>query len=358
MPLIGELSLAWYRPRLPSSPLILFGGGPAPDGLKDVYLYSVPADLAPMRLSKLSSLDLTDVSYVEMDDFLLILRNSPTLTTLKLHNCESLQPSGGSVGLPIILPSLTTCTFEVLTPVVPFLLSVIHTPWLDHLELTFNTEDSVPDSSISSPPAPAFEPTLRRLLSNAKRIELKFGDPYISITFGSLEIFLDSSVVEGFQYLRDVLDSLMDYGGEKGKDLKVLLRLDTVNPTLEELQIFNRSPMVEQLVLTKSLGLALGTHLAVGPYGWLFPELEVLNYNLNVEDIGKLETALENRYSGAQSAQQAWADEHQHPRPLKELRFFSNNPYGAKSVDPERAQRFHILAGGAEVFVLEAPWRA
>ncbi|KAG9041524.1 hypothetical protein FS837_012143 [Tulasnella sp. UAMH 9824] len=291
---LEKLSLTWDDFTFATSLLTLFDGGPAPEALKEVSLSAMPADLAPMRLSRLLSLVLIDFPYVEMDGLLLILRNSPTLTTLHLQGCGSLYPSS-DVDLPIILGSLKTCTFDVSTPVIPFLLSAIHAPSLDNIELTFDTEDSVPHSSIFSPPVPAFEPALKRLLSNAKRIKLEFGDPYISITFGGLEIILDSSGVEGFQYLRDVLDSLMYYSGETENDLKVRLELDAVNPTLEELQLFNRPPMVEQLVLTEefwgdSIPInateALGTRLADGPHGWLFPELEVLNWKVNVENLG------------------------------------------------------------------------
>ncbi|KAG8932002.1 hypothetical protein FRC00_000433 [Tulasnella sp. 408] len=360
---LEKISLAWDESSHTTSPLTLFGGGPAPDGLKDVYFRGIPAELAPMQLSKLSYLALIDVPYIKMDDLLLILRNSPALTTLHLLDRGSLHPLGGSVELPIILGSLAVCTFEVSTPFIPFLLSVIHAPSLDRLDLTFDTEDSVPDSWIFSPAALAFEPTLRKLLSNAKRIEIEFGDPYIAITFGGLEILLDSSGVEGFQYLRDVLDSLMYYSGEKGEDLKIRLELAAVDPTLEKLQIFNRAPMVEQLVLTEESWAelaptnaieALGTRLAADPYGWLFPELEVLDWNMNMGNIGKLETALEKRHCAPQLTRQGYADERKHPRSLKELRFFSIGSTEAVSVDVEAARRFHVLAGGAKVFVRNA----
>ncbi|KAG8932004.1 hypothetical protein FRC00_000435 [Tulasnella sp. 408] len=361
---LEKLRLTWYDSSYRTAPLALFGGGPAPDGLKDVYLYGVPADLARMQLSKLSSLDLIDVPYVEMDDILLILRNSPTLTTLHLRGCGRLHPLGASVGLPIILGSLKACSFDLSVPSIHFLLSAIHAPSLDDLELTVDTEDSFPHSSIFTPPVPGFGPTMERLLSTAKHIELEIGDPDFVITFGGLEIVLVSPDAEGFQYVRDVLDRLMDYSGEKGKELKVHLHLDSVDPTIEELQLFNRSPMVEQLTLTEELWSgsipisateALGTRIAAGQHGWLFPELEFIDWNMNLENIGELEMALEKRYCAAQSTQQGSAEENQHPRLLKELRFFSEDMPETGPVDMEGARRFHVLAGGAtKIFVRNA----
>ncbi|KAG8933131.1 hypothetical protein FRC00_013551 [Tulasnella sp. 408] len=357
---LEKLSLTWYDCSPTTPPLTLFDGGPAPDALTDITFWGIPADLASMRLSQLSSLVLIYAPYVEMGDLLLILQNSPTLNTLHLHQCGSLHPSSG-VRLPIILPSLKTCHFDLSIPLIRFLLSAIHTPSLDHLALTLH--DSSPDPSIFSPPVSGFEPSMKRLLSTAKHIELKLGGPFTSITFGGLKVVLISSDTGRFQYLRDVLDSLMDYSGEKGKDLKAHLHLSAVNPTLEELQIFNRSPMVERLVLTEKFWSpsipvnaieALGTCISAGPHGWLFPELEVLDCNIELENIGKLETALDKRYCATQSTQQAYADEHQRPRLLKELRFFSIGSTEAVSVDVEAARRFHVLAGGARIFVRNA----
>ncbi|KAG8933132.1 hypothetical protein FRC00_013552 [Tulasnella sp. 408] len=354
---LEKLSLRWYNFGLtPTPPLTLFDGGPAPDALKDISFHGIPADLASMRLSQLSSLVLTP-PYVEMDDLLLIFRNSPTLTTLHLQGCGSLRPSSG-VKLPITLGSLKACHFDLSIPLIRFLLSAIHAPSLDRLGLAL--DDSSPDSSIFTPPVSGLEPIIQRILLTAKHIELEFGDPYASITFGGLKFVLLSSNTERFQYLRDVLDSLMDYSGEKRKDLKVRLHLSAVDPTLQELQIFNRSPMVERLVLTAKFWSistpinaieALGTCISAGPHGWLFPELKVLEWNGIAGKFRKLETALEKRYCTAQSTQQAYSDQHQHPRSLKELRFFSNNGLFTRSVDLERARRFHRLTGGAKVFV-------
>ncbi|KAG9041523.1 hypothetical protein FS837_012142 [Tulasnella sp. UAMH 9824] len=360
---LEKLNLTWNDSSLFTSPLTLFNGGPAPDALKDVTFWSMPVDVAPMRLSKLSSLTLIGAPYFEMDDLLLILRNSPTLTTLNLQQCESLHPSGDSIGLPIKLSSLTKCYLEASIPLIHFLLTAIHAPSLDHLEITLDNEDSFPDSSIFSPPISGFEPTLKRLLSTAKHIQLELGDPIASITFGDLSIVLISPHADGFQHVRDVLDTLMDYSGEKGKDLKVHLQLDNVRPTIEDLQIFNRYPMVEQLTLAEEFWSgsipinaieAMGTRIGPGPHGWLFPELEVLHWNMNVENVGKLETALEKRYRAAHSAQQVSAEEYQHPRFLKELRFFSDEMPETETVDMEGAQRFHVLAGGAKIFVRNA----
>ncbi|KAG9045313.1 hypothetical protein FS837_006523 [Tulasnella sp. UAMH 9824] len=156
---LEKLRLGWDELNLEASTLTLFDGGPAPETLKDVWFCGIPVNLAPMRLSKLSSLVLI---------------------------------------------------------------------------------------------VPAFTPTLKRLLSTAKHIKLEFGDEEFSIAFGGLKIdLLDAAGAEGFQYVREMLDSLMDHSGEKGKELKVHLQFSGVNPTIAEVQIFNSCLMVEQVTLSE-----------------------------------------------------------------------------------------------------------
>lgn len=175
---------------LPSTlPLALFDRGPSPAVLKDLYLSSIPVDLAVMQLSNLSSLVLIDVHYIRMDDVLLVLRSSPALVTLQLEEIAiaSLDIPDGGVGLPILLESLTACQFQLSIPLIRFLLSAIHSPSLEYLQLYYWIESSFPNSSIFSPPISGFEPTLKRLLSTAEHIEVQFKHlANSSITFGGL----------------------------------------------------------------------------------------------------------------------------------------------------------------------------
>ncbi|KAG8932003.1 hypothetical protein FRC00_000434 [Tulasnella sp. 408] len=186
---------------LPSTlPLALFDRGPSPAGLKDLYLSNIPVDLAPMQLSNLSSLVLIDVHYIGMDDVLLVLRSSPALVTLELEEVAiaSLNIPDGGVELPILLESLTTCQFQLSIPLIRFLLSVIHSPSLKYLQVYYWIEDSFPEPSIFSPPISGFEPTLKRLLSTAKHIEVQFEYPAgSSITFGGFKTIIASPSLRG-----------------------------------------------------------------------------------------------------------------------------------------------------------------
>ncbi|KAG8919808.1 hypothetical protein FRC01_001101 [Tulasnella sp. 417] len=357
---LEKLSLTWdaWEPDLSTSRLTLFDRGPAPTGLKNLFLWSIPVDLAPMRLCKLSSLVLVDVPYIATDDILFILRNSPTLITLHLQELDGLVFPEDSVGLPALLECLSTCTFHLPTPLIRFLLSAIHAPSLRRVELAVACDGS----SIFSPPVSEFEPTLKKLLSTAEHIKVKFGKLDCSITFWGLKIILESPGVdsEGPRYLRNVLESLMDYSGGEGTGPRIHLHVDAADPTMEELLIFNESPAVEQLTLSERFWSdsiprnavdALGTPAAPGLDEWLFPELEVIDWNVNLDVLDKLETALDKRYS----TQQAYADEHQCPRPLRELRFFSSNTIEMGPVDIEALQsRLRVLARGARVFLRNA----
>ncbi|KAG8933135.1 hypothetical protein FRC00_013555 [Tulasnella sp. 408] len=361
---LEKLSLIWDDTNTTGSKFTLFDGGPAPDALKDVSFWGVPANLAPMRLSKLSSLILRNVPYVQMDDLLSILRNSPELITLDLRERRSLHPSGGSVGLPIILGSLTACTFELSILSIRVLLSAIRAPSLDHLKLIFDMEFFLPDSSAFSPPVPEFGPSLKRILSTAKCIKLHFRYSQFSLTFGGLKIVLKFLDMEGIEYLRDVLDSLMDYSGEKGKDLKLHLDFSGVGPTIAVLQIFNSCPPVEQLTLFKGLGnefipiqtiKALGTPITTSPHGWLFPELEIICWEIGLGGVGELEKALHARYVLPESTRQT--NERQHPHLVKEIRFFSESNHLSLIESrgwEETLRRVRVLTGVARIFFMDS----
>ncbi|KIO18671.1 hypothetical protein M407DRAFT_31682 [Tulasnella calospora MUT 4182] len=293
---LEKLSLSWETGDTfePTLPFVLFDGGPAPTALKDLFLFRFPVELAPMQLSNLLSLALVDVPRTAMDDLLLILDNSPTLLKLRLQDLRGLRIPGAQS--PILLESLTTCDLDLPIPSIRFLLSVVHAPSLDHLELTCDLEDSNAHTSIFSPPISGLVPTLKRLISPAKRIEVEFGPlgPH-SITFGGLEIVIDTSDLDEFVYFKDLLDFLTGCCGEGGKDKKVLLHLDAVDPTMENLLVFNRCPMMEELTLSQRSWSdfiplkaieALGTHIATGV-------------------IDKLEAAFDERYGPVQPTQQS-----------------------------------------------------
>ncbi|KAG8933133.1 hypothetical protein FRC00_013553 [Tulasnella sp. 408] len=297
---------------LPSTlPLALFDRGPSPAVLKDLYLSNIPVDLAPMQLSNLSSLVLIDVHYIGMDDVLHVLRSSPALVTLQLEEIAiaSLNIPDRAAELPILLESLKACQFQLSIPLIPM----------------------------------------------------------SSLAFGGLEIIIGSPGLRGYRYLRVILDSLMDYSGEEGRVLKAHLHLDGTDPTIEELQLFSGCSIVEQLTVSEKgsrlLRLfpmtaieALGTRVRAGSQECLFPDLEVLEWSVSLDILYKLETAFNTRYLAVQPTQQAYADEHQHPRSLRELRFFPDNRIKLGSVDMEGLRwRLRILARGAKV-CLRGAW--
>ncbi|KAG8919807.1 hypothetical protein FRC01_001100 [Tulasnella sp. 417] len=360
---LEELSLTWDfgNSYPPTSPLTLFDGAPAPTTLKNLTLYGVPVGLAPMRLSKLLSLELTEVPSIMMDDILLVLRNSPMLLILSLEELGSLHVPARSVGLPILLEALARCTLHLSIPLIRFLLSALKTPSLHHLELACELGGSIPTSHLFASPLSSFTPTLRTLLSHATHIKIILElSNSASITFGGLVLILDSPGPGRFRFqrFREVLDSLMRHIGDRGKDLKVHLDLVGVDPTTEELQIFNRSPMVEQLLVHATFWgahipnviTALGTPITA-PHAWLFPDLEVIHWNANLAQVGDLERALGVRYFQTEPTLQTCANERQHPRLLKEIRFLSKDSHITEPTDwKEILRRVHSLSRGARVF--------
>ncbi|KAG9041522.1 hypothetical protein FS837_012141 [Tulasnella sp. UAMH 9824] len=250
------MSLIWDSDdSLPATmPLSLFNGGPAPTALKDFYLWGIPVDLGPMHLLKLSFLQLIIASNVMMQDILSVLRNCPTLLKLQLEHLECLRVPEESIEAPILLESLITCAFHLPIPLIRFLLLAIQTSSLHQLKLSCDFEDYIPTPPLFASPITSFGPTLPRLISTAKPINIRFDDSNsASITFGTLQIPLNPLGPGAFLYLRDVLDSLMGYIGERGNDLTVHLDLDAVDPTMEELQIFNKSPMVGELTVREKI---------------------------------------------------------------------------------------------------------
>ncbi|KIO18670.1 hypothetical protein M407DRAFT_246423 [Tulasnella calospora MUT 4182] len=101
---------------------------------------------------------------------------------------------------------------------------------------------------------------------------------------------------------------------------------------------------------------ALGTPITAGPHRWLFPELEVIRWNMNMAVVGELEKALGLRYVQMESTQQASANGRQHPHLLKEIRFLSTAykimaPRDSKDI----LKRVHVLTRGAKVFFRDSP---
>lgn len=194
-------------------------------------------------------------------------------------------------------------------------------------------------------------------------MEVEFKYPAMSsITFGGLEILIGSPRLREYRYLRVILDSLMDYSGEQGRGLKAHLYLDGADPTIEELQLFSGCPMVEQLIVSEQVWRlrhfpmtaieALGTRVGAGWQGCLFPDLDVLEWNVDLDILYKLETVFNTRYLPVQPTQQAYADKHQHPRSLKELRFFPDERIKPGSMDVDGlCRRLRILARGAKIFL-------
>ncbi|KAG8974634.1 hypothetical protein FRC05_007111 [Tulasnella sp. 425] len=323
---LEKLALSWVTGGLPqTTPLSLFDGDPASATLKELSLSSISVDFVGMRLSNLSKLVLEDVPHLTMEDILLVLESSPLLVELELRELRQLRVTNPIGGGPIHLGSLTTCIFALPIPVTHFLLSTIHTPSLRHANISCDPDGSGRASSLFSPSIAAFAPTLRRLISPTKYIETEFGPFVASISFGGLGVTMASSI-DVCQRLRDVLDSLMSYPGVNRAGLKAHLHFLCFEPDLETLQIFDWHPMVEELAVSnvfwKDLdpmrGLAaLGTQIRNGPGSWLFPELEVLKYDVDNGFYAPLEMALEGRYCEVPTIEGTSTTTHQHPLLLK-----------------------------------------
>ncbi|KAG8950776.1 hypothetical protein FRC04_007196 [Tulasnella sp. 424] len=359
---LENLRMSWVSEGLPqATPLCLFDGGPAPATLKELSLFRIPVDLGAMQLSNLSKLELKDVPHLVTEDILLVLDNSPMLVTLGLQELGGLRVSDSIGGAPIHLGSLTTCTLDLPIPVIRFLLSTMHTPSLRRADLSCRLDGSIPASSLFSPSIAAFTPTLRRLVSPAKYVEIEFAfSGLCSIVFGGLEISLDTSGIDEYRSLRDVLDSLMSYTRANGAGLKAHLRLDAVEPDLENLQLFNCQPMVEELTVsvafwsdlapTKAVE-ALGTRIHNSPNSWLFPELEVIKYDLGDDFYDLLKTALEERYCEVPTAEAPSAATHQYPLSLKEIHFHWENSRGLRREGKEDLlKEVRRLAGNPKIF--------
>ncbi|KAG8974635.1 hypothetical protein FRC05_007112 [Tulasnella sp. 425] len=349
-----------FMPSLQTTPLCLFDGSPAPATLKELSLHWVPVDLGTMRLSSLSKLELRGVPHFAMEEILLVLENCPILVDLRLQHLAGLRVSDPVSGVPIHLGSLTTCTFYLPITVTRFLISIIHTPSLRRMDIYCDLDGSIPASSLFSPPITTFAPTLRRLISPAQYIDIEFEeDERSSIVFGGLGVTLETANVDQYRCSRDMLDSLMSYPGANGAGLNAHLRLDGIEPDLENLLLFNCQPMVKELVVTgwfrgdtsTEVYASLGSRILNGPEGWLFPELEVIKHYLDDDFYDSFEMALERRYCEVRTTEETSATTRQFPRSLKEIHFHWE---GSKASGPEFKQdflnRIRTLAGNPKIF--------
>ncbi|KAG8950775.1 hypothetical protein FRC04_007195 [Tulasnella sp. 424] len=346
---LEKLHLAWWsRDLSQTTPLCLFDGGPAPATLKELSLFQISINLGAMRLSNLSSLVLSHVPHIVTEDILLVLDNSPMLVSLRLQELGGLRFPDSSQGVPIHLGFLTTCALHPPIPVTRFLLSTMHTPSLRRADLSCELDGSIPASALFSPSIAAFAPTLRRLISPAKYVEIEFAPlERSSIVFGGLKITLKTSNVDEYQCLRDVLNSLISYPGANEAGLKAHLLLRCVDPDLENLQLFNCQPMVEELTLfgsfwstlepTKAIA-ALGTRIRNSPNSWLFPDLEVIKYDLDGGFYDLLKTSLQGRYCEVPTAEATSATTQQYPLSLKEIHFRSGKSGGSEDSEGSESE--------------------
>ncbi|KAG8950778.1 hypothetical protein FRC04_007198 [Tulasnella sp. 424] len=223
------------------------------------------------------------------------------------------------------------------------------------MDISCDLDGSIPASSIFSPPIITFTPTLWGLISPAKYIDIEF-----EIVFGGLGVTLETTNVDQYQCLRDMLDSLMSYSGANGAGLKTHLTLDDVEPDLENLLLFNCQPMVEELTVSglfsydsspTKMVAALGTRIHDGPNSWLFPELEVIKFYLADEFYGEFEMALESRYCEARTTEGTSATTRQYPRSLKEIHFhWGNSKDSEPEVKKDFLKKICALAGNPKIF--------
>ncbi|KAG8976925.1 hypothetical protein FRC05_002862 [Tulasnella sp. 425] len=72
----------------------LFGGEPASVALKDLHVESIPLAIAPLRLSRLRSLELQGAPIVSTEEVLRVLRGSPGLKQCDLIHLTCLRNAG------------------------------------------------------------------------------------------------------------------------------------------------------------------------------------------------------------------------------------------------------------------------
>ncbi|KAG9048007.1 hypothetical protein FS837_000961 [Tulasnella sp. UAMH 9824] len=337
----------WRRP----AEIKFFGGAAAPASLAQVTICNVPVALKPLRLASLSSLALRRIPGVSVTELWRIIGESPDLASLVLEELAELQVDMLTPLHPIHLKSMKSLTLKLPVSVTHLLLSNIHPQSLTNLNIACGPADSPIQSCLLTPQIAHLIPSLKSLVFRANIMVLGFQDEEISIEAGGLSLELETaggiSGTGTYACMREAIEWLMESVGPYLATVPTRLHFQAINPYAQDVWLFSSTLRVVELSLYDNQRFANVPTKLLSDLGqpappfsqWLFPNLEIIHFDLGDTYHPRLFHTLRGRYgaSSTTSGSGANAESPQHPlRPLQEIRFYGGKSFAcapARSVE-------------------------
>ncbi|KIO26640.1 hypothetical protein M407DRAFT_234641 [Tulasnella calospora MUT 4182] len=312
----------------------LFGGNPAPPGLKEISLVNIPIQVAPLRLSGLKSLTIGKTMMISATDVLNVILGSPAIESIRLRYLEALgsvPPSHQVFSLPDAFgnPSIQLTSLVHLSLVnismsfLSFLLSTITAPRLQTLEIDCDLQEtSIPQLLGGLQHQLA---TLAKLTAHAQmcKVGLSYNACY-GITIGGLDLtfFMEDLPLDTSE---ETWDWVCNHLGRSLKDLPAYLEVIDWEPEIpNRLKWFTCRLTVTKLRLHSDpyFGTALerivpflSRPTTTTPVTWLFPQVEIIETNLVWEDgNADIVEMIRNRHSAEDGKDGTVA-----PKPFQEI---------------------------------------
>ncbi|KAG9013110.1 hypothetical protein FRB90_006249 [Tulasnella sp. 427] len=344
--------------------LVLFGGDPAPIGLKDLTLRHVAIDLEDLHLKGLKSLTLDEISGIVFDTILDTLRSSSLIEVLQLSGFEVL--AGKDLHNPdrihhkLLLPRLTHLSLKFLpSSFLGQLFSYIEIPCLRTFDLHCDLQDRMASKLLSiGLRAQVFTFQTMTLSVRTFTVTLDSGVSY-AMEMGGLDMLVYIEVKPlSIDHIQEGFDWLSKSVGRSFNDIPLELEMDDCEPDLSYLEWFSHHTNVTKLTLLEYNGAELELIIpflaqptSSTPVTWLFPGLEALETNLvrydgNPDILKMLERRCASREDTGVTA----------PRRLREIRL----SYGGKGSQSYLNRNFLNevvrIAEGADVYWEGQKW--
>ncbi|KAG8965508.1 hypothetical protein FRC05_003241 [Tulasnella sp. 425] len=340
-PQLERLHLIHSQPSGPHENIVtLFGGEPAPPSLKDVRLEWVPVAIAPLRLSGLTSLVLSNPIHVPLEELVRVLEESPALKNLELSWWGSSASEDGEIAHPSIprdqpthLTSLRSLILlDIPQSIIRLLLSILRIPNVERIHIN-NMSEASPISALVTADLDHLIPVLLRITSAADRIRMTFyKNSYFAIIIGDFEFHWSTQLA----HVPVFFDWLFIHVGVQPKETPTAIALLKCAHHIPQMAWLNSHFNVTRLALCSDrfspqdpndLLPFLSHPITVGSEAstpkWLFPNMEVfLSYSARPQHQARVASMIRERYSAVNAKDSTGVV----PKPLLEIRLASACP--------------------------------
>ncbi|KAG8985290.1 hypothetical protein FRB90_004831, partial [Tulasnella sp. 427] len=206
----------------------LFGGRPAPTTLEDFKIAGIPLSLDLLHLSGLKELRIIRHATLTSAMALVVLRNSPELEVLELNGfkaTDSLKSDQDAIQLPSLNHIIID---EIPLELAEWLLLKLSLPSLQRFSLSLDFEERPPRIL---PLLDPHIPELKRVVSGASSINVKFTGDFYGISIGELDLLFGSELDKNDVLAGELFEWLVSSFGKGLANIPVNLCLSDCPPS-------------------------------------------------------------------------------------------------------------------------------